>query len=112
MKSAMGSKEQRWSKRRHIQFDVTLYPHVGSPIPATAQDVSIGGIYVATHAQLPAIDTPVAVGFRFGEGGDDNYYRMSAVVVRSNDKGAGLMFEAYDDGTVESLRRVYDKTAL
>ncbi len=108
----MTTKEQRWSVRQPIQLNVTLYHSVGRPIPGKVQDISFGGIYVETNEKIPPVNTPVALGFRYGDGSNDNYYRMSAIVIRSTGAGAGLMFEKYDDSTVESLERVYQKAVI
>ena len=82
----------------------------GRPIEGTILDVSFGGMYVETYAKAPAVDTAVSLHFQHPANHEHHDYQLSAVVVRNDADGVGLMFEDYDDHTIESLRRVYLST--
>ena len=106
MKTLLESND-RSSSRMPLDLDVTLFHHQGNPMSARLQDISFGGVYVATNNSPPIVDSTVTLGLSLFEGGAEKVYSMSAVVVRTEDKGAGLMFDDYDGETVKCLRKLY-----
>ena len=97
----------RSSSRMPLDLDITLFHHQGDPMTARLQDISFGGVYVATENNPPTVDSTVTLGLSLFEDGAEKVYSMSAVVVRTEDKGAGLMFDDYDGETIKCLRHLY-----
>lgn len=96
----------RWSVRRPVAIDATMYDNRQVPIQVEIQNVSIGGVFIDTKPLLPDDHTPVVLGFLTRDGDDVSYHKLSAQMVHANDQGAGLMFDEYDSSTVSALRQV------
>jgi hypothetical protein len=93
--------EHRWSGRRFLGGEVTLsHPRYGI-IHAVVRDISLGGMFVETgRVELP-LNTPLAVSFRLQNGGYASHHRLHAMVVRTADDGAALM---YLDSSADAIR--------
>ncbi|MDH5648849.1 MAG: PilZ domain-containing protein [Gammaproteobacteria bacterium] len=102
----------RWSVRRPVALDATLYDGRDVPVQVEIQNVSIGGVFIDTIPLIPNSEFPVLLGFLTNDGKEVNYHKLSARVVHTGDTGAGLMFEDYDGDTVAALRQVIHQAIM
>ncbi len=93
--------------RTPLDLAVTLYHRRGTPLDCKLVDISFGGAYIQADSATLAIDEPVTLALLLRSGRQEQLYSMSAVVVRKNEEGAGLMFDEYDRDTIHCLRQVY-----
>jgi hypothetical protein len=103
MQSAIA--EQRWSPRRRLSESLTVYLN-GHPVAATARDISIGGVLVDTGAIRLPRNSQVYVYFKLSRSGAAAPYRFAARVVRSSERGAGLMFSDFGPRALHNLREL------
>lgn len=96
----------RWSVRRPVSIEATLYDSRKVPVQVEIQNVSIGGVFIDTKPLVSDQNTPVLLGFLTKSGEEISYHKLSARMVHSDDQGAGLMFDDYDTDTVVALRQV------
>lgn len=83
--------EHRWSRRRPVNLAVALTYRPLGLIRAHLHNLSEGGAYVATQIALTP-NTPVELVFSADEQTTTRLHRLPAVITRSDDRGAALMF--------------------
>ena len=96
--------EHRWSPRKSIAMDVSLfYPPVGS-IDGRTRNISLEGMYVEMEgAEIPR-QARLEVTFTTRNGGEEKVYRLPAYVVHSHDQGVGLMLQHVGYHEFDALR--------
>lgn len=98
--------EHRWSNRRPLDGEVALsHPRYGF-VRGTVRDISIGGMFVETGRIGLPVNTPVVVSFRLQSGSQSDHYRLHAMVVRTAERGAGLMYLDSSADTIRPLREM------
>lgn len=98
--------EHRWSARRFLGGEVTVSHSRYGIIRAILRDISLGGMLVETgRVELP-VNTPVTVSFVLQNGGRSSHHRMHAVVVRTTDNSAALMYLDSSADTIRPLRQM------
>ncbi len=98
--------EHRWSSRRFLGGEVTVsHPRCGI-IHALLRDISLGGMFVETgRVDLP-VNTPVIVSFMLQNQSGPSHHRLHAMVVRSTEDGAALMYLDSSADTIRPLRQM------
>ncbi len=98
--------EHRWSARRFLGSEVTVsHPRYGI-VHALLRDISLGGMFVETgRVELP-VNTPVIASFMLQNGSGASHHRLNAMVVRTTDNGAALMYLDSSADTIRPLRQV------
>lgn len=98
--------EHRWSARKSVTGNVIIEcPRIGL-VRASLRDLSLGGMFIETHAVILPLNAPVSVVFDLpGEEGSESFC-LQAMVVRHASRGAGVMFLDTGADIVSSMRDV------
>ena len=97
--------EHRWSPRRYLEGEVTMhYSPVGS-FPAVLRDISLGGMFIETGDTALPLNAPVVVSLVLRDQDELSPHRLHAMVVRTAEEGAGLMYIDAGAETLQPLRR-------
>ena len=96
--------EQRWSHRKPISMDVTLYyPPMGT-IPGKTRNISLEGMCVDTGGVTLPEHARVEIEFTTRAGTGMLSHRMPAYVVHNTPHGLGLMLQHVDYQDFHALR--------
>lgn len=95
--------EHRWSMRKPIANSVMLKGTPFGVIQVRAKDISLGGMYVDTGKKPLNINASVDLAFTVTEESERKVCVVPAVVVRTTDEGAGLMFHRFAPSTFRLL---------
>ena len=96
--------EHRWSPRKPINLEVSLfYPPLGS-ITGKTRNISLEGMYV----EMDGTDIPqqarLEVAFITRHGERERLHRLPAYVVHSHERGVGLMLQHVGYHEFDALR--------
>lgn len=98
------AKEHRWSERKPIRLNVSIYYEPLGTISCQTRDISLEGMFVETpDVELP-VEAELEVSFTTGNAGKQQEHHMPAYVVHGNDDGAGLMLRHVDYTDFYALR--------
>lgn len=94
----------RWTKRRPLHIQVLVSVTGRAPIHAWARDISLGGIYVETDAELPRCDDMVDLEFALDDDPAAGRHRLAGQVVHAGTRGMGVMFCDFSAHNMRLLR--------
>jgi diguanylate cyclase (GGDEF)-like protein len=101
-----GGAEQRRFARVPINLDGYLAVAGHAPVPCTARDFCLGGMFIsadpAAYANA-AVDAPATLYFALMVGGEKQDYQLALRVARVVAKGIGVSFADADDATLRLL---------
>ncbi len=96
--------EHRWSQRKDISIDVSLYyPPVGV-VNGTTRNISLEGMYIDTRGVTIPPQARLEVSFFTESCGRQIEHRMPAYVIHCRDGGVGLMLQHVGHGEFDALR--------
>ena len=95
--------EHRWSMRKPITNSVMLKGTPFGVIQVSARDISLGGMYVDTGKKPLHLNATVDLAFMVSGDNERQVCVVPAVVVRTTDEGAGLMFQRFAPSTFRLL---------
>ncbi len=95
----------RWDDRKSMNVDVTLACGNRDAVTGITQNISDGGMYVATNASDVDLYAHCMVTVKFNDSKDDAEKEnlsenLQAMVAYKDDRGIGLMFYNKDDKDV------------
>lgn len=97
--------EHRWSVRKRIKAPVRIdCPDLG-PVAATLRDVGLGGMCVKTGTRALPLYRIVRTSFTLPHDARGDEFHAEALVVRSQEGRAGLMFVGASPDQTDRLRR-------
>ncbi len=99
--------EHRWSERKPIEIEVSLYYAPIGTVKGTTRDVSLEGMYVqANEIELP-LHAELEVSFVTRTSNGEHAHHMPAYVVHGNGNGGiGLMLRHVDYSDFYALRHM------
>jgi len=99
--------EHRWSERKPIEMEVSLYYAPIGRITGKTRDISLEGMFVhTTGVELP-LHAELEVSFVTRTGGNEHAHQMPAYVVHGNGNGdIGLMLRHVDYSDFYALRHM------
>lgn len=100
--------DHRWSKRTPFTLDVMVYRGRGSPHRVKAIDISIGGMFLQMDPEDLMLNETIILAFTLHSDGEVSHHRLPASVMRICSDGVGVMYDRFDRGTVERLRRTLE----
>ncbi len=96
--------EHRWSPRKPIAMDVSVfYPPIGN-IQGRTCNISLEGMYVAIDGTEIPNQARLEVAFTTRNGDEEKVFRLPAYVVHSHEKGVGLMLQHVGYHEFDALR--------
>lgn len=96
--------EHRWSPRKPIAMEVSLfYPPLGS-IKAKTCNISLEGMYVEAEGLEIPQQARLEVAFITRHGDREKMHRLPAYVVHSHERGIGLMLQHVGYHEFDALR--------
>jgi hypothetical protein len=96
--------EHRWSPRKPIAMEVSLfYPPLGT-IEGRTRDISLEGMYVETEGVEIPRQARLEVAFRTRYGEEERVHRLPAYVVHGDGRGIGLMLQHVGYHEFDALR--------
>lgn len=95
--------EHRWSMRKPIASSVMLKGTPFGVIQVRAKDISLGGMYVDTGKKPLHVNASVDLALMVSGEKEQKVCVVPAVVVRTTDEGAGLMFDRFAPSTFRLL---------
>lgn len=104
--------EHRYAERKPVVVNVVVScPRIGL-VRGVAENVGMGGMFVATDCVVMPMHAPVSVAFQPSP--DDNLVCVQArgMVVHQNPRGFGLMFDELEPVCREALHRLLAAHAL
>lgn len=96
--------EHRWSMRKPVASSVMVKSNSMGVIQGRVRDVSLGGIYVDTGNKPLDINSSVDLAFVESAEPAKRVCVVPAVVVRTTNEGAGLMFNRFAPSTFRMLQ--------
>ncbi len=98
----------RYSTRRPLRLDVAVYNDCRlAPLHFESRDLSLGGISLDTGAVALPLNAYVVLVIRARTGEEEAIdLRLPALVVRTFEDGAGLMFQDYEPQILQTLREM------
>jgi len=108
--------EQRWSPRKPVRLDITLYEQNKRVVEATTGNLALEGMFVQT-TYSPAIRSALELEFQFGGAhprpdqrpADSGRFRVPCQVRHRNARGLGLMFTHFQLPLYHAVRHLlYD----
>ncbi len=97
--------EKRWSLRKSIQLDVVLHHDTAGAIKCKTHDISLEGMFIETDNRTLPVDDTVYLDFILTDGGN-KLHHIRAKVIRTTDKGMGVMFREFNPRISHFLRDV------
>jgi hypothetical protein len=100
--------EHRYAERKPLVMNVVVScPRIGL-VRGVAENVGMGGMFIATDCVVMPMHAPVSVAFQPSP--NDNLICVQArgMVVHQNTRGFGLMFDELEPACREALRRLLD----
>ena len=102
--------EHRWAERKDVELDVVLNYRGLGLVQGRTRNISMGGMFVETGCIRLPVDALLETSFLLTR---ENDFRRScetqAMVVHSDELGAGLMFNELDEGFCEILKQLMVK---
>lgn len=95
--------ERRWGMRKAIQVDVVIDNQPACLLRGRIGNVSTGGLFVQTEPTSLSQNEQVELVLMLQQESGTRVYRISAMVVRLAQDGAGLMFDQYDVNAFRAL---------
>lgn len=96
--------EHRWSERKPIELDVSIYYEPMGSITGRTRDVSLEGMFVETPGVELPVEAELEISFATDTGGKLQQHQMPAYVVHGNGQGIGLMLRHVDYNDFYALR--------
>ena len=100
--------EHRWSMRKPVAESITLKGTPLGVIEGSVRDISLGGMYVDTGKKPLPVNSTVHLAFPVPNKSEQDKREQEvcmvpAVVVRTTNEGAGLMFQRFAPSTFRLL---------
>lgn len=97
--------EHRWSERKPIEMEVSLYYAPVGRVLGKTRDVSLEGMYVRIEGTELPLHAELEVSFVTRNGNSEHKHNMPAYVVHENGNGGiGLMLRHVDYSDFYALR--------
>jgi hypothetical protein len=96
--------EHRWSERKPIKLDVSIYYEPMGTITGCTRDVSLEGMFVETPGVELPLEAELEVSFETETSGKRQQHNMPAYVVHDSNGGVGLMLRHVDYNDFYALR--------
>jgi hypothetical protein len=96
--------EHRWSMRKSVASSVMVKSNSIGVIQGRVRDISLGGIYVDTGKKPLDLNSSVDLAFVESTEPAKRVCVVPAVVVRTTNEGAGLMFHRFAPSTFRMLQ--------
>ena len=100
--------EHRCNTRRPVVLEALIECRGLGRVPGRIRNISLGGVFVETGRQRPAMNSIVDLCFSVPYRGGGYRCRISAMVVHRIEGGIGLMFEDLSPQIERVLRAVID----
>ena len=84
----------RASSRMALDIEAALFSSKETPLWGRVQDISIGGAFVETDSQPPAVATPVTLGVCMGE--DDQVFSLTGTIWETPEQVRSASFHFFD----------------
>jgi len=96
--------EHRWSERKPINMDVTLYYEPIGRVHGKTRNISLEGMFIETHGTYLPPKAELEVSFVTHEGNRERAHKVPAYVVHGGDKGIGIMLRHVGYNDFHALR--------
>ncbi len=100
------SVEHRWSERKPIQMDVTLFYEPMGTILGRTRNISLEGMFVQTNGIKLPLNARLEVSFVSRSHGKEKEHHVPAYVVHDHGDGVGLMLRHSDYSDFYALRHM------
>jgi hypothetical protein len=100
--------EHRCNVRHPASLDTVIESRAGHRIPGRIKNLSLGGVFIETGRNRPALNTIVDLSFSLPLNGSSYPCRISAMVVQQTERGMGVMFEELSPETRAALKTLIE----
>lgn len=107
--------DQRWNTRQPLRLEIKVFDSIYGEeeiLHTHTENVSLGGMFILTAPRQLAVNHNLSIGFSTHNKQGYSQQRLSARVVRSTERGAGVAFSDNKPDTLQLLRdMLYDSTS-